>query len=181
MLGYSVSGISSTGLSNGLYNDPNIQSGLTYEQLFKRYGQRFLAHIPQNAKWLSAQAWQESRHNPNAVSHAGAMGVMQIMPRTFAEISAVLGVKCAAFNARCSIMFGAYYDSRMYRIWAGRDRTVAEVIPLMLSSYNCGAGCVINAQKKANNARNWHELAQYLPKEARDYPVLIRKHYLENK
>ena len=109
------------------------------------------------------------------------MGIMQTMPRTHAEIGEALGVKCSAFNARCSILYGAYYDSRMYRVWAGRDRTPNEIIPLMLSSYNCGAGCVINAQKKANDARDWWEIAPYLPKEARDYPVLIRKHYLSSR
>jgi soluble lytic murein transglycosylase-like protein len=54
-------------------------------------------------------AWSESRFNPDVISSAGAMGVMQLMPLTVR----VLGVR-DPFNARENIhggvgLFAAYY------------------------------------------------------------------------
>lgn len=164
-------------------SQPLCQNGSSDEQItpwdyqFQKWGSKYL----QEADWrlIAAQAFQESSFNPRAVSHAGARGLMQTMPRTHAEIGEQLGVKCSPFVARCSIMYGTYYDSRMARVWRGRDRTFDEITPLMLSSYNCGAGCVINAQKKAGNARNWQDFAGYLPREAREYPIRILRKYSE--
>jgi hypothetical protein len=76
-------------------------------------------------------------------------------------------------------MYGAYYDGRMAHVWRGRNRTFDEITPLMLSSYNCGAGCVIKAQKLADDARDWKDFAHHLPREAREYPVRILKKYKE--
>jgi len=39
-----------------------------------------------NLKWVSAMMWQESRGNTNAISHAGARGLMQVMPGTMGDL-----------------------------------------------------------------------------------------------
>jgi len=49
-----------------------------YDDLFKNYAPR----IGWDWRLLAAQAYTESRFNPNARSWAGARGLMQIMPRT---------------------------------------------------------------------------------------------------
>lgn len=66
---------------------------------------------------------------------------------------------------------------KMLYVWRGRSRTWVERLPLAQSAYNCGTGCVLRAQRKADNQRDWEDLAPYLPKEARDYPIHIKRHY----
>ena len=77
---------------------------------------------------IAAVAACESSFLPNAVSHAGAVGLMQIMPQNFR----LLGV-LDPFNPRQSVMGGAKFLRRLYLktgSWWGA-----------LASYNCGLGC----------------------------------------
>ena len=72
----------------------------------------------------------ESSFDPSAVSRAGAMGLMQIMP----EIAAAFGVE-HPFDPRENIMAGA----RLLRELLDQHQGD---IPLVLASYNAGPGAV---------------------------------------
>lgn len=78
---------------------------------------------------LEAVAWQESRGRMNAVSIKGALGVMQLMPGTAAE----LGVR--ADDLADNIRGGALYLRRQL------DRFGS--VPLALAAYNAGPGAVM--------------------------------------
>lgn len=78
---------------------------------------------------LEAVAWQESRGRMNAVSVKGALGVMQLMPGTAAE----LGVR--ADDLADNIRGGALYLRRQL------DRFGS--VPLALAAYNAGPGAVM--------------------------------------
>jgi soluble lytic murein transglycosylase-like protein len=78
---------------------------------------------------LDAVAWQESRFNPNAVSPKGAVGVMQLMPRTAAR----LGVNIA--QASDNVSGGARY----MRLLLGRYN--GDIVK-SLAAYNAGPGAV---------------------------------------
>lgn len=78
---------------------------------------------------LEAVAWQESRGRMSAVSVKGALGVMQLMPGTAAE----LGVR--ADDLADNIRGGAVYLRRQL------DRFGS--VPLALAAYNAGPGAVI--------------------------------------
>jgi len=148
-----------------------------YDHLFKANARAYMPDF--DWQWLKAQAIQESSLNPAAVSHANARGIMQVMPGTGKDLARQTGVSGSLFDPSLSIMYGSYYMRQMLHIWRARDRTSLEKLPWAQSSYNCGAGCVIRAQEKANDARDWQDSAPFMPKETRDYPVLIRKHYNE--
>lgn len=58
---------------------------------------------------LASQALAESTFDPSAVSPAGAQGLMQIMPATWAEWSAKIGAGNDPFDARQNARVGAAY------------------------------------------------------------------------
>ena len=61
----------------------------TYDTLFKEATAEYLPTV--DWRLLKAQGIQESRLNPNAVSPAGAMGLMQFMPQAWEEWSEKAG------------------------------------------------------------------------------------------
>ncbi len=79
---------------------------------------------------LEAVAWQESRGRMSAVSPKGALGTMQLMPTTAAE----LGVR--ADDMADNIRGGALYLRRQLDRFGGS-------VPLALAAYNAGPGAVL--------------------------------------
>ena len=82
--------------------------------------------------FLHAIIATESAHNPNAQSHVGARGLMQIMPAT----GQTLGVQTTAlFDPAINVDAGARLLKRLQRRY-GRN------FDLILSAYNAGEGAV---------------------------------------
>jgi len=81
--------------------------------------------------WIRAVMRVESAGNPGAVSSAGAIGLMQVMPETFADMRAELGLGGDPFAVRDNILAGAAYLRRMF------DRYGS---PGFLAAYNAGPG-----------------------------------------
>lgn len=82
-------------------------------------------------RWIRTVMQAESGGNPRAVSRAGAMGLMQIMPATWAELRARYGLGSDPFDPRGNILAGTAYLRAMY------DRFGA---PGFLAAYNAGPG-----------------------------------------
>jgi soluble lytic murein transglycosylase len=81
---------------------------------------------------------QESSFDQNAVSWAGARGMMQLMPGTAREEAGKLGVgydSSRLHNADYNVMLGSSYFQRMLNRWDGS-------VPLAVASYNAGSGNV---------------------------------------
>jgi len=84
------------------------------------------------ARWIWRVMRAESRGNSRAVSHAGARGLMQIMPGTWAMLTARHRLGSDPFDTRANILAGAAYLRQMW----DRYRDIA----LMLAAYNAGPG-----------------------------------------
>lgn len=99
------------------------------------------------AALVLAMIQQESRFNPNAVSGAGAKGLMQLMPATARE----LGVK-NPFNPIDNINGGVRYIKQMLDMFGGN-------VELALAAYNAGAR---NVKKAGNKVPNFKETKNYV-------------------
>lgn len=85
--------------------------------------------VPEN--WIWSVMRVESAGRTVAVSHAGAMGLMQVMPETYAELRSRYGLGPNPFGIRDNVMAGTAYLREMF------DRYGA---PGFLAAYNAGPG-----------------------------------------
>ncbi|HEV2746028.1 MAG TPA: lytic transglycosylase domain-containing protein [Allosphingosinicella sp.] len=95
----------------------------------------------QSHLWSLAQGIirQESSFDRAAVSHAGARGMMQLMPGTARETAGKLGLPAdlgrLTRDPQYNIMLGSHYFARLMDYWGG-------YAPLAVASYNAGPGNV---------------------------------------
>ncbi len=82
--------------------------------------------------WIWAVMRVESAGNRTAVSRAGAMGLMQIMPGTWAQLRARHGLGTDPFDPRDNILAGAAYLRAMHDRYGNASA--------MLAAYNAGPG-----------------------------------------
>ena len=89
--------------------------------------QRFA--IPE--RWIRAVMQAESAGDPSAISEAGAMGLMQIMPETWDELRTAHCLGDDPFDPRDNVLAGAAYLRAMYNRFGS---------PGYLAAYNAGPG-----------------------------------------
>lgn len=82
-------------------------------------------------RWIAEVMQVESGGVPSAVSRPGAIGLMQVMPATYAWLRLRYGLGANPYDPRDNIMAGAAYLREMY------DRYGA---PGFLAAYNAGPG-----------------------------------------
>lgn len=139
----------------------------TYDQHFTKYSKRFFG-VGFDWHYFKAQAVAESNLREDARSPVGAVGVMQIMPRTFAEIQrknpAITG---SLDQPRWNIAAGIWYDRQHFVVWAA-DRSLVERLKFTFGSYNAGRSSILRAQQFALgeglNAMLWDSVAGELPR-----------------
>lgn len=109
----------------------------TYDDIIKEAANKY--SVPEDL--IKAVIKQESNYMPNAVSHKGAIGLMQIMPST----GVGLGVtdKEMLKDPYTNIMAGTKYLSQMLNRYDGR-------LDLSLSAYNAGPSLVDKLQRIPN-------------------------------
>jgi hypothetical protein len=98
--------------------------------------ERWAAHISDAARrfgrpeaWVRAVMQAESGGLADAKSSAGAIGLMQIMPDTYAELRARYGLGANAYDPHYNIIAGTAYMSEMIELFG---------VPNFLAAYNAG-------------------------------------------
>ena len=104
-----------------------VRSASDYADMIAEAARRFA--IP--AAWIRAIMRVESRGDRRAVSPKGAMGLMQLMPETWAALRARYGLGRDAFDPHDNILAGAAFLREMH------DRYGS---PGFLAAYNAGPG-----------------------------------------
>lgn len=117
------------------------------------------------AEWVYAIIRQESAFDADIASHAGAVGLMQLMPATAAEVAAAAGLHApstlALTNPQLNVELGTRYLAAMRQRFGGQ--TV-----LATAAYNAGPGAVGRWLPEQPMAADlW--LAEIPYRETRDY------------
>jgi membrane-bound lytic murein transglycosylase MltF len=110
--------------------------------LFNKYAPRY--HF--DAVMLAAQGYQESRLDQSARSHVGAIGIMQIMPATGAELQ-VGDIRVAESNVHAG---AKYMDRLMTRYFQDAHFTEANRTLFAFAAYNAGPGNISKARREAS-------------------------------
>jgi len=131
------------------YSPVQSQSPTSFDSIIKTASRRY--GIEEGL--IKAVIKMESNFNPTAVSHAGARGLMQLMPGT----AAGLGVR-NSFDPEQNIMAGTRFLKDMLDRYGGD-------LDSALAAYNWGPGNV----DKSRGA--------FLPRETREYLVKVKKYY----
>ena len=139
----------------------------TYDQHFTKYSKRFFG-VGFDWHYFKAQAVAESNLREDARSPVGAVGVMQIIPRTVAEIQRKNPASAGSLHQpRWNIAAGIWYDRQHFVVWAA-DRSLVERLKFTFGSYNAGRSSILRAQQFALgeglNARLWDSVAGELPR-----------------
>ncbi|MDZ7734936.1 MAG: transporter substrate-binding domain-containing protein [Gammaproteobacteria bacterium] len=110
-----------------------------YDDLVRRYAEQF------GFDWrlIVAQMYQESRFDPQALSSAGAVGLMQLLPTTASEVGIT-----DLYKPDASIHGGVRYLSNLYQRF--EDRLAFEDrVWFSLAAYNAGFHRVEQARQRA--------------------------------
>lgn len=127
-----------------------------YDDAFREF-----ARIPGwDWRLVASQAYQESRFNPNAKSWAGAIGIMQIMPRTARELRVNPADPLQSIEGACRYLW------KLDDYWKSAIRSEDERIKFILAAYNVGLGHVQDArrlaEKHGDDPARWDDVAYWL-------------------
>ena len=114
---------------------------LALVQLFKKYGEQYQVDY----LLMAAQGFQESGLNQDAKSAVGAIGVMQVMPATGAELK-VGDIKELDANVHAGVKYMRFMVDRYYK-----DEPMDRLNKVLFTfaSYNAGPGRIRQLRKEA--------------------------------
>ena len=135
---------------------------LKYTEYFEKYSEQY--SVPKEIVYATIKT--ESGFKSNAVSSAGAVGLMQLMPETFLWLCEKNREELEAgmlYDPETNIRYGTYYISYLYTQF-GLWETV-------YAAYNCGPGRV----------KEWQENEKYADENGIliDIPIKETKNYVK--
>ena len=134
----------------------NFKSNFQNQKNISDYDEQLKDRIVLDKHTLNALIFTESRFKNNVVSHAGAIGLMQLLPRTAKSI----GIdSIQLFDGTQNIRAGLKYINYLNEYWELKGVSIENRIPFILSSYNSGPSAIFKetkeAQKLGLNPKLW--------------------------
>lgn len=143
-----------------------------YDDYFRTYSNLYFGPFF-DWRWFKAQAIAESNLDPNIESEVGALGLMQIMPATYAEIRELNPHFKEIRSPRWNIAAGIYYNRHIFRKWTFPSET--ERLLHTFASYNAGYVRVLRAVKRSGGkSSTWEKTRHFVPSQTRYYVQRIR-------
>ncbi|UCG13656.1 MAG: transglycosylase SLT domain-containing protein [Deltaproteobacteria bacterium] len=138
-----------------------------FDIYFKKYSKRFFGP-GFDWRYFKAQSIAESGLKPEAESRVGAVGLMQIMPRTYDEIVQKHPyIKGSRDDPRWNVAAGIFYDRLLWKAWKA-ERAFTDRLNFMFGSFNAGRANIVRAQKIAERVGldpvHWESIEATLPK-----------------
>jgi membrane-bound lytic murein transglycosylase F len=145
------------------------------KQLPRNFAEQIKKYFPiirKYSKWygldwrlIIAQILKESFFKENALSNMGAMGLMQIMPKTAREITSELDIAYISKDPRENITAGIYHMYKLLQLFPDADPE--NRLKLALAAYNAGPARVYDAQDiarfKGLDPNSWEAVKECLP------------------
>ena len=137
-----------------------------YDDTFRKYSKRFFG-VGFDWHYFKAQGLAESGLDPEARSHVGARGVMQLMPGTYAMIKKARSESFGEItDPEWNIAAGILFNRDLWHVWA-KTPDEQERLRFMFGSYNAGEGTIKRASNVARakqlNDKSWNSIEQVAP------------------
>jgi membrane-bound lytic murein transglycosylase F len=150
--------------NNRLYVDINSEfySGnegriCNYDSLIKKYS----VLIGWDWRLLASLIYEESRFNPDLVSWAGAIGIMQLMPVIYYKYR-----DSKLQGQESEIYAGVNYIRDLYTLLSNTQSNSDDMVKFVLAAYNIGPGHIEDAMRLASkynkNPGSWEDVSYYL-------------------
>lgn len=141
-----------------------------HAQYVNEYARKF--GIPTEMVWAIMRA--ESSYKKDAISPVGALGLMQVMPKTGTKISEMMGDKNfeprSLLEPPTAVKVGTRYLSRMFKVFEGNRALVA-------ASYNAGPHRVLSWLSRFGSL-DLDEFIEHIPfVETRNYVKKVMANY----
>jgi len=137
-----------------------------YDVYFRKYSKRYFGPTF-DWRHFKAQAMAESNLVPGARSSAGARGLMQLMPSTYATIASVHQSYKAIDDPQSNIGAGIQHDRDLWNIWTEKV-TDEDQLAFMFGSYNAGEMTIVRARVAAKKSQLdpqlWQSVVVVAPK-----------------
>jgi len=121
--------------NTGCWQDLTVNFPLAYHALLAPRARALELNLP----WVYGVIRAESVFRPNAISQAGAIGLMQLMPDTGQQLASNLGLVLESSDAlldpQTNLTLGSAYLSRLLKRFHGSE-------PLATAAYNAGVNRV---------------------------------------
>jgi len=151
-------------------------------EFFEKYGKEYSV----DSILMAAQGYQESRLDQNVKSQVGAIGVMQLMPATGAELK-VGDVTQVEPNIHAGVKYMRFMIDQYYK---DEPMDMLNKMLFTFASYNCGPGRMRGLRKEAAkrglNPNLWFNNVEYIAaekigRETVTYVSNIYKYYVAYK